>query len=121
MTSIGPSKDHTEAITLGPHDASPPDPVDVRAKDLALELGWGKLIFGQTYADAGKLADALRREAPGRRDICIYAREPQIVVAGAPSELFIDPSHTYRLRFGDESDEDETAPSPVGITVRPLD
>ncbi len=121
MTAIGPSKDHTEAITLGLHDASPPDLVDAMAKDVELELGWGELIFGQTFADAGTLAEALRREAPGRRDICIYAREPQIVVAGAPSELFIDPSHTYRLRFTDDSDEDQTAASPMGVTVRPLE
>ncbi len=120
MTSIGPSEDHPEAITLGLHDASPPHLVDAMAKDVELELGWGKLIFGQTFADAGTLADALRREAPGRRDICIYAREPQIVVAGGPSELFIDPSHTYRLRFTEDADDDQTAPSPVGVTVRPL-
>ncbi len=28
------------------------------------------------------------------------------------AELFIDPSHTYRLRF---SDDDEPAPSPTGF------
>ncbi|MFZ0716023.1 GNAT family N-acetyltransferase, partial [Mycobacterium sp.] len=120
MTAIGPSADHPEAITLGLHDASPPHMVDAMAKDVELELGWGRLIFGQTFADAGTLAEALRREAPGRRDICIYARESQVVVAGAPSELFIDPSHTYRLRFSDTSDEDQTAPSPMGVMVRPL-
>ena len=38
-------------------------------------------------------------KAQGRRDICIYAREPHVLVARAPAELFIDPSHTYRLRF----------------------
>ncbi len=108
MTAIGPPADHPEAITLGLHDASPPHMVDAMAKDVELELGWGRLIFGQTFADAGTLAEALRREAPGRRDICIYARESQVVVAGAPSELFIDPSHTYRLRFADTSDEDES-------------
>ncbi|WP_343571243.1 N-acetylglutaminylglutamine synthetase [Mycobacterium sp.] len=121
MSSFGPSEDHPEAITLGLHDASPPHLVDAMSKDVELELGWGKLIFGQTFADASTLAEALRREAPGRRDICIYARESQVVVAGAPSELFIDPSHTYRLRFADDSDEDQSTPSPVGVNVRPLD
>jgi GNAT-family acetyltransferase (TIGR03103 family) len=118
MTAIGPSEDHPEAITLGLHDASPPHMVDAMAKDVELELGWGRLIFGQTFADAGTLAEALRREGPGRRDICIYARESHVVVAGAPSELFIDPSHTYRLRFTDTSKEEK--PSPVGVTVRTL-
>ena len=120
MSVTGPPEDHPEAITLGLHDATPPHLVDAMSKDVELELGWGRLIFGQTFADAGRLAEALRREAPGRRDICIYARESHVVVAGAPSELFIDPSHTYRLRFTDESEEDKSPPSPVGVTVRPL-
>ena len=120
MTVIGPSEDHPEAITLGLHDATPPHLVDAMSKDVEIELGWGRLIFGQTFADAGTLAETLRREAPGRRDICIYARESHVVVAGAPSELFIDPSHTYRLRFTDATDEDTSPPSPVGVTVREL-
>jgi GNAT-family acetyltransferase (TIGR03103 family) len=120
MTAIGPSADHPEAITLGLHDASPPHMVDAMAKDVELELGWGRLIFGQTFADPNTLAEALRREAAGRRDICIYARESHVVVAGAPSELFIDPSHTYRLRFTEASRKEEPTPSPVGVTVRTL-
>ncbi|MGO9285257.1 MAG: N-acetylglutaminylglutamine synthetase [Mycobacterium sp.] len=120
MTAIGPSEDHPEAITLGLHDASPPHMVDAMAKDVELELGWGRLIFGQTFADPNTLAEALRREAAGRRDICIYARESHVVVAGAPSELFIDPSHTYRLRFTEASRKEEPTASPVGVTVRTL-
>lgn len=120
MTPTGPAEDHTEAITLGLHDATPAHLVDAMAKDVELELGWGRLIFGQTFADPRMLAEALRREAPGRRDICIYARESHVVVAGAPSELFIDPSHTYRLRFTDKADDADTAPTPVGVTVRAL-
>lgn len=82
MTAIDPSHDHpTEAITLGLHDASPPDLVDAMAKDVELELGWGKLIFGQTFADAATLTEALRREVAGRRDICIYAREAHVAVS----------------------------------------
>jgi GNAT-family acetyltransferase (TIGR03103 family) len=119
MTSSGPSEDHPEAITLGLHDASPPHMVDAMAKDVELELGWGRLIFGQTFADPDTLSEALRREAPGRRDICIYARESHVVIARAPTELFIDPSHTYRLRFTSEHAED-LAPSPLGVTVRTL-
>ncbi len=120
MTSNGPPEDHPEAITLGLHDASPPHLIDAMAKDVELELGWGRIIFGQTFADAATLAEALRREVAGRRDICIYAREAHVVVAGAPSELFIDPSHTYRLRFTDTPDEEEPAPPAVGVTVRTL-
>lgn len=119
MTVIDPSGDHTEAITLGLHDASPPELVEAMAKDVELELGWGRLIFGQTFADSQQLVEALRREGPGRRDICIYARESHVVVAEAPTELFIDPSHTYRLRFTDPHTGDLT-PSPLGVTVRTL-
>jgi GNAT-family acetyltransferase (TIGR03103 family) len=119
MTALDPSEDHPEAITLGLHDASPAHMVDAMAEDVELEMGWGKLIFGQTFAEAETLAEALRREAPGRRDICIYARESHVVVAGAPNELFIDPSHTYRLRFTPEHEED-LAPSPLGVTVQTL-
>ncbi|OIN80986.1 N-acetylglutaminylglutamine synthetase [Mycobacterium malmoense] len=117
MTAFEPSGDHTEAITLGLHDASPPDLVDAMAKDVELELGWGRLIFGQTFADAHELVEALRREGPGRRDICIYARESHVVVAEAPTELFIDPSHTYRLRFTDSMTQEDFARSPLGVTV----
>ncbi|OBH07964.1 MULTISPECIES: N-acetylglutaminylglutamine synthetase [unclassified Mycobacterium] len=119
MTVADPPGDHTEAITMGLHDASPPELVEAMAKDVELELGWGRLIFGQTFADSQQLVEALRREGPGRRDICIYARESHVVVAEAPTELFIDPSHTYRLRFADTAPEDLSAP-PLGITVRTL-
>jgi GNAT-family acetyltransferase (TIGR03103 family) len=111
------SKDHPEAITLGLHDATPAHLVDKMADDVVLELGWGRLIFGQTFADAEKLAEVLRGETHGRRDICIYAREPHVLVSRAPAELFIDPSHTYRLRF---SETGEPAPESTGFTVRPL-
>ena len=43
-----------------------------------------------------------------------------MVVAEAPTELFIDPSHTYRLRFTGHPDQEDLAPSPVGVTVRTL-
>ncbi|MCI4676413.1 N-acetylglutaminylglutamine synthetase [Candidatus Mycolicibacterium alkanivorans] len=105
-----------EAITLGLHDTAPADMVEGMADDVVLNLGWGRLMFGQTFADADELADVLRREAPGRRDICFYAREPHVLVARSPYELFIDPSHTYRLRFDGES----LAAEASGITVRPL-
>lgn len=121
MTAIDPSEDHPEAITLGLHDASPPHMVDAMAKDVKLELGWGRLIFGQTFADPATLAEVLRGEEPGRRDICIYARESHVVIAGAPTELFIDPSHTYRLRFTSDSTEEGAAPPPAGVTVRTLE
>ncbi|HYJ56481.1 MAG TPA: N-acetylglutaminylglutamine synthetase [Mycobacterium sp.] len=115
MSNTDPEQDHPEAITLALHGASPPHLVDAMADDVVLELGWGRLIFGQTFADPEQLAAVLRQEGHGRRDICIYAREPHVLVSKAPAELFIDPSHTYRLRF---SENEDTGPVQSGFSVR---
>ena len=72
--------DHTEAITLHLHDASPQHLVEEMSDDAVLELGWGRLIFGQTFTDPDKLAAVLQQEVHGRRDICIYA--PRVPRAG---------------------------------------
>ncbi len=64
---------------------------------VALDLGWGRLVFGQTFTDLRGIVDVLRDEAAGRRDICLYPRDPQVLVGLAPDELFIDPSYTLRL------------------------
>lgn len=114
MTAVGPD---AEAITLGLHDASPQHMIDAMAQDVVIEMGWGRLVFGQTFADPAKLAEVLRQEGAGRRDICMYAREPHVLVSKAPAELFIDPSHTYRLRF---SPDDQPDPAPSGFTVHTL-
>lgn len=117
MTAVDTPDEHPEAITLNLHKSASPAQQAGMADDVELELGWGRLLFGQTFADAGALAEALRREAPGRRDICIYPREPHVLVAQSPNEFFIDPSHTYRLRFNDLPAEQMSAPPP-GLTVR---
>jgi GNAT-family acetyltransferase (TIGR03103 family) len=65
--------------------------------DVVLDLGWGRLVFGQTFGDLHGIVDALRAEQAGERDICIYPRDPHVLVGLAPDELFIDPSYTYRL------------------------
>jgi GNAT-family acetyltransferase (TIGR03103 family) len=67
------------------------------ASDVVLDLGWGRLILGQTYADLRDIVDAFRAEESGERDICIYPRDPHVLVGLAPDELFIDPSYTFRL------------------------
>ncbi|NYJ05351.1 N-acetylglutaminylglutamine synthetase [Petropleomorpha daqingensis] len=65
--------------------------------DVVLDLGWGRLVFGHTFADLRGVLDALRAEESGRRDICIYPRDPQVLIGLAPDELFLDPSLTLRL------------------------
>lgn len=64
---------------------------------VVLECGWGRLLFAQTFDDPRKLVDHIRDEATGRRDMAIYVRDPHVLLASAPQELFLDPSHMYRL------------------------
>ena len=54
------------------------------ATDVVLDLGWGKLAFGQTFRDLRGIVDVLRAEETGRRDICVYPRDPQVLVGMAP-------------------------------------
>ena len=77
----------------------PPSEHQLRGMDTeaAVDLGWGRLLFGQTFADPQRLVAALHGEAKGRRDICIYPRDPQVLLGLAPTELFLDPSLTFRL------------------------
>lgn len=65
--------------------------------DVVLDVGWGRLAFGHTFDDLHRIVAALRAEESGRRDICIYPRDPHVLVGLAPDELFIDPSYTFRL------------------------
>ncbi len=66
-------------------------------KNRFLNCGWGRLVFANTYQETEKLVDTLRNERPDRRDIAFYVRDPHVLVGSAPQELFLDPSHTFRL------------------------
>ncbi|MBO0347303.1 N-acetylglutaminylglutamine synthetase [Roseibium limicola] len=68
-------------------------------KNRVAECGWGRLIFGNTFSEAAELVDVLRDERPDQRDIAFYVRDPHVLLAGAPQELFLDPSHTYRTNL----------------------
>jgi len=71
--------------------------VAVARPDAILDCGWGRVLFGQTFQDLHGLTTAILNEGPGRRDIAMYVRDPHVILAQAPQELFLDPSHTYRL------------------------
>lgn len=73
------------------------DQEEAGKRNFSLDCGWGRLLFAQTFENAEDLAEGLRAEGPGRRDIAFYVRDPHVVLAAAPQELFLDPSHTYRL------------------------
>ena len=67
------------------------------AREVALDVGWGRLLFAQTFEDQLELVKAMRSEAAGERDIAFYIRDPHVALAAAPQEVFLDPSHTFRL------------------------
>nr|WP_219941753.1 N-acetylglutaminylglutamine synthetase [Iamia sp. SCSIO 61187] len=108
---------HAEAITTTSWDTPPPHIKEAMDADVVLDMGWGRLVFGQTFADHDRIAEVLESEAAGRRDICLYPRDPHVLVAQHPHELFIDPSYTYRLRFSRDRDVRNDSPS---IAVRPI-
>ncbi len=92
-------------------------PGHAMVRNAMMDCGWGRLIFAHTFDDPAALAEELRQERPGQRDIALYLRDPHVVLAMAPQELFLDPSHTYRLWL------DRYRPAPArrrGFTVRKL-
>jgi len=100
------------------HWGAPPSSIaDELDKQAVVDCGWGRLVFGQTFRSSRQLADQLRGEHPGRRDVALYSRDPQVVVSQAPQELFIDPSLTYRLNL-DHADLAEVLAH--GIEIRTL-
>ena len=87
-------------------------------KEVIQDLGWGRLVFGQTFDDPGELGTALRAEASGRRDIGMYLEAPHVFVALNPQDFFIDPSFTYRLNLTEPLAY--LPPELPGVTVRPV-
>ncbi|MDO8697880.1 MAG: N-acetylglutaminylglutamine synthetase [Pseudomonas sp.] len=67
----------------------------------SIHCGWGRLLIGHTYPDAAALTADLLAEQPGQRDIALYVAAPQLVLAQAPQQLFLDPCDTLRLWFTD--------------------
>lgn len=88
-----------EALSTGVWDQPPDHFAAGMQREAIVDFGWGRLVFGQTFDDHDELLSVMRDEQIGRRDICLYPRDPHVLVAKAPQELFIDPSHTYRLRL----------------------
>lgn len=82
-----------------------------------VDCGWGRLVFAQTFPDNESIAGELRSEAESRRDIAFYIRDPHVLLALAPQELFLDPSHTYRLSLVDTR---AVPDRPSGFLIRRL-
>ena len=90
---------------------------ETEGRNAVVDMGWGRLIFGQTFAEPEDLITAIRAEGPGRRDIAAYIQDPHVVLAQAPQELFLDPSHAYRLDFKKLKGAGR---KPRGFTIRRL-
>ena len=106
-----------DAISTQPWGTLSDHAVGDMEQGVALECGWGRLIFGQTFRDQDEVAETLRAEEPERRDIALYLRDPHVLVARSPDELFLDPSLTYRLHFHRYR---PARRSPSGVIVRKM-
>lgn len=95
----------------------PPGPGPVGESGVTVDCGWGRLVFCQTFADNESIAAELKDEGDNRRDIAVYVRDPHVLLAIAPTELFLDPSHTYRLDLGNYKPARDR---PKGFTIRRL-
>ena len=82
-------------------------------KEVYVDCGWGRLIFGQTFDSPETLAQMVCNEKKGYRDIAMYMRDPHVVLSYAPQQLFLDPSLTYRLDFQNYSAKGSPKRGPV--------
>ena len=86
--------------------------------NVTLECGWGHLILAQTFDNPADVARAVMSERDGARNIAMYVRDPHVILAQSPQMLFLDPSHTFRLRL-DRYDPDSLKLR--GLTIRPIE
>lgn len=90
-------------------------------RNVVIPCGWGRLVFAHTFRDPREVAAALLGEQPGTRDIAFYVTDPHLVLNSAPQDLFMDPSHTYRIVFSQSvrrENEDSLAFSVGPVTAR---
>jgi GNAT-family acetyltransferase (TIGR03103 family) len=85
--------------------------------DVVQELGWGRLVFGNTFGDHDHLGALLSDDATGRRDCCLYLPDPHVFVAQHPQDFFIDPSLVYRVDLIDR--EPASTVSEQLVKIRP--
>ena len=93
-----------------------PQGAQPRANAVA-DCGWGRILFAHTFEDVDHLLSEIRAEGPEQRDIAMYVTEPHVMLAAAPAELFLDPSHTFRLNLSTYRPSDRR---PSGFFVRRL-
>ena len=89
---------------------------DVIRPNAIIECGWGRLLFGPSFDSPQLLAQTLLQEEAVKRDIALHVEAPQLVLAEAPSRLFLDPSLIFRRALDDAPTE---SPAP-GVVVRQI-
>ncbi|CAN5511233.1 N-acetylglutaminylglutamine synthetase [soil metagenome] len=109
--------DRGDAISTTSWERPPAHLTADMGREVVQDLGWGRLVFGQTFEDHARLADVLRDEAGGRRDICLYLHDPHVLVATQPQEYFIDPSFTFRMWMHNYRPRPRP---PAGVVVRQI-
>lgn len=85
--------------------------------DAILDCGWGRLLYGPSFGSPQRLARTLQQEEAGKRDIAIYVEHPQLLLAEAPADLFLDPSLIFRRQLDQDLPTDEPA---QGVSIRRL-
>ncbi|MBK4733489.1 N-acetylglutaminylglutamine synthetase [Noviherbaspirillum sp. DKR-6] len=101
---------------------APPQPLDEEAAlaphdNVILDCGWGRLMYAPSFDTPKHLAQELIREQMGKRDIALYVEAPQLLLAEAPADLFLDPSLLYRRRLAIDAPAEGPAP---GMVIRRL-
>ncbi len=91
-------------------------PLAPEQRHVVLDCGWGRILFAHTFSsDPAELVRELMQEGRERRDLAMYVADPHVVLNYAPQDVFLDPSHTYRLQLGQMQTEDRP---PEGFLIR---
>ena len=73
-----------------PASAEGRGPVSIVEGGVAVEMGWGRLLLGASFADAERLAAALQDEAEGAHDIAFQLADPHVLFPNADCGCSVD-------------------------------
>ncbi len=110
-TTSAPRDQLTDAASLYPWKVQVWKQEANVSRDVVIDCGWGRLIFAHTFASNEELSRVIQCEDAGCRDIALYVADPHVLLSLSPQELFLDPSHTYRLYFDCYYRASETQPA----------